>query len=240
MRFPGESEKPCSCGCQPAASPTPPQHNGWISTTPSHTCHQPAADHPAKPASTGSGRSSATNTASKPTTDGRSDNPNPASGSGDHQTATTTSSPIPEPTTSVTAPSRDEYGAQLRKPSPRPSRDTPWSLSGRLRIRNPAGDSCGLLIQEGINEDLRVKRCKIICTFAEADELDRNTQLALHLDHDAAFGRAVQFGEHDAGHIDHLGKDPSLGEPVLPGRGIQHEEHLTYRCLALDHPLHLA
>jgi hypothetical protein len=36
---------------------------------------------------------------------------------------------------------------------------------------------CGLLLQQSINEDLSVKRCKIICAFAEADELDRNAQL---------------------------------------------------------------
>src|SRR5215211_4931395 len=134
MRFPGESEKPCSCGCQPAASPTPPQHNGWISTTPSHTCHQPAADHPAKPACTGSGRSSATNTASKPTADGRYNNPNPASGSGDHQTATTTSSPIPEPTTSATGPSPAGSG---ERPRPRDSKPSPLNSH---RWLSPGGD----------------------------------------------------------------------------------------------------
>ena len=56
MRFRGESAKPCSYACRPAASPTPPAATGWTSTTPSPTSRPPAADHPAKPAFTTSAR----------------------------------------------------------------------------------------------------------------------------------------------------------------------------------------
>src|SRR4030095_2641864 len=80
-----------------------------------------------------------------------------------------------------------------------------------------AGSSCGLLLQQSVNEDLRVKRRKIIGTFAAAEELDWTAQLPLYLDHNAALRRPVKFGEHDACHVNHLGKDPSLDEPVLAG-----------------------
>ena len=72
------------------------------------------------------------------------------------------------------------------------------------------GCSSRRLLQQRVDKDFRIKRSKVIRTFAEADELDRYAEFTLHLHHDAAFGGPVQLRKHDAGHIDHLGKDPSL------------------------------
>ena len=80
MRYRGESVKPCSSACRPAASPMPPAAAAWTSSTPSPTSRPPAADHPARPAYTTSARWTASNIASKRIADGRYDNPNQASG----------------------------------------------------------------------------------------------------------------------------------------------------------------
>ena len=72
------------------------------------------------------------------------------------------------------------------------------------------------------------------------DQLDRHAQLALDGDHDAALGRAVQLGQHDAGHVDGLAEHPGLLEPVLAGGRVEHQQHLGDRGLLLDDPLDLA
>src|SRR6478736_127708 len=63
---------------------------------------------------------------------------------------------------------------------------------------------------------------------------------SLYRGDDAALGRAVQLGQHDAGDVDHLGEHPSLAKPVLPGGRVEHQQHLVDRRLLLDHALDLA
>src|SRR5262249_53365673 len=96
------------------------------------------------------------------------------------------------------------------------------------------------LTDDGINERGRVKRGQIVRPFAQADQLDRHAELALDGDDDAALGRPVELGQHDAGDVDHLREDPGLAQPVLPGGGVQYQQHLVHRGLLLHHALDLA
>ena len=45
-----------------------------------------------------------------------------------------------------------------------------------------------------------------------------SAELGLDREHDPALGRAVELGEHDAGHVDRVGELARLHEAVLPGR----------------------
>ena len=76
--------------------------------------------------------------------------------------------------------------------------------------------------------------------LAEADELHRHAELALHRDDDAALGRAVELGEHDAGDVDRLAEDLGLAQAVLAGGGVEDQQHLVDRRLLLDDALDLA
>src|SRR5215472_13864580 len=58
------------------------------------------------------------------------------------------------------------------------------------------------LSEQSIDERSRVERRQVVWPFAQADELDRNAELALHRDHDAALGRAVELGQHHSGDVD--------------------------------------
>src|ERR1700728_5441338 len=61
--------------------------------------------------------------------------------------------------------------------------------------------------EDGVDERGRVERRQVIGTLAEPDQLHRDAELALHGDHDAALGRPVELGQHDAGDVYHLGED---------------------------------
>ena len=52
--------------------------------------------------------------------------------------------------------------------------------------------------EDRVHERVRVERRQVVGALTEADQLHRYAQLALHRDHDAALGRAVQLGQHDA------------------------------------------
>ena len=56
--------------------------------------------------------------------------------------------------------------------------------------------------------------------FAEADELDRDAEVALDGDDDATLGGAVELGQDDAGDADGVGELAGLGEAVLAGGGM--------------------
>src|SRR5690606_8276187 len=76
------------------------------------------------------------------------------------------------------------------------------------------------LIEQCLDERLRLERGEDVGTFPEADQLDRNAEFALHLEDDAALGGPVQLGQHDAGHVDDVGEHPGLDQPVLAGSGV--------------------
>src|SRR5664279_3751897 len=91
-----------------------------------------------------------------------------------------------------------------------------------------------------VDELDRIERREIVHPFAEADQLDRDAELALHLHDDAALRGSVELGEHDAGDVDHLSERTGLDEAVLAGGGVENEQHLGDRGDLLDDPLHLA
>ncbi len=71
---------------------------------------------------------------------------------------------------------------------------------------------------------------QVVDGLAQADQLHRDAELGLDGEHDAALGRAVELGEHHAGHVDGLGELPGLHQAVLAGGGVEHEEHLGDRA----------
>src|SRR3954453_18457936 len=93
---------------------------------------------------------------------------------------------------------------------------------------------------DGVDEGLGVEGREVVGTLAQADELDRHTELALDRDDDPALGRAVELGQDDARHVDRLGEDLGLLQAVLPGRRVEDEEHLVDGALLLDDALDLA
>src|SRR6476661_7078843 len=95
-------------------------------------------------------------------------------------------------------------------------------------------------LEEGVDEGRGLERREVVGALAEAHELDRHPELALHAEHDAALGGAVELREDDAGDVDDVAEHTGLGEAVLPGGGVEHEQHLVDDGLAGDHPLDLA
>src|SRR5687767_13127405 len=63
--------------------------------------------------------------------------------------------------------------------------------------------------------------------FSQADELDRDGELlADGYDH-ASFGGAVELGQDDAGAFGGFGEAFGLAERVLPGGGVEDQQHLV-------------
>src|SRR6185312_2973893 len=89
-----------------------------------------------------------------------------------------------------------------------PGETTLWG--GLTRKRRVAGEQ---LVEQGVHERVGVERRQVVDPLAQADQLDRHTELTLHSDDDAALGGAVQLGQHDAGDIDDLGEHPGLLQP---------------------------
>ena len=51
---------------------------------------------------------------------------------------------------------------------------------------------------EGVDERVGIEVDQVVGPLAEAHQLDRQAELALDRDDDAALGRAVELGQHDA------------------------------------------
>ena len=101
--------------------------------------------------------------------------------------------------------------ASLRRPRPRrrvkiPSkRSVRLSNMGSLRLpdRTGAGTSdrarrSAAGSEQRVDELLGIEVDEVVGALAQADQLDREAELALDGDHDAALGRAVELGQHDA------------------------------------------
>src|SRR5664279_2223965 len=95
-------------------------------------------------------------------------------------------------------------------------------------------------VDQCLDEGGGLERRQVVGALAQADQLDRHTEFALHSDDDAALRGAVEFGQHDAGDVDDLSEHPGLHHPVLPRGGVEHEQHLIDRSLLLDDALELA
>src|SRR5918995_4684657 len=100
--------------------------------------------------------------------------------------------------------------------------------------------SSSLSADELLREDVRREAREVADGLALADELDRQARLLLHGDHEAALRRAVELREHETGDAAVLDERLRLCQPVLPGRRVEHEEHLADRRLLLDDALDLA
>src|ERR1700728_171007 len=98
-----------------------------------------------------------------------------------------------------------------------------WSRS--VMSSSPSGSVRG---EEGVDERRRIEVDEVVEAFAEADQLDRDEQLALDRDHNATLGRAIEFREHNPGDVHRVGELPRLEQPVLTCGGVEHEQHLRH------------
>ena len=73
-----------------------------------------------------------------------------------------------------------------------------------------------------LGKGARVEFAEIFGLLADADEADRQPELARDGDHDAALGGAVELGEHEAGDAHGFVKLRGLRERVLALVGIEH------------------
>src|SRR5262249_59585719 len=104
---------------------------------------------------------------------------------------------------------------------------TPWVCA-----RGLASGGCGIArVQtgDGAGEVLRVEGLQIVNAFADADGIDRQTEPLGDGHQNAAARRAVELGHHQAGDARDLLEGLHLGKRVLPGGGIEHQNHAGSR-----------
>src|SRR5690606_37386839 len=80
---------------------------------------------------------------------------------------------------------------------------------------------------------------EIANTLALSDELDRQAGALLHSEHEPALGAPVELREHETRDAGVLDEGLGLREAVLPGRRVEHEQHLGHRRELLDNPTDL-
>src|SRR6478609_4318450 len=110
----------------------------------------------------------------------------------------------------------------------RPARDrepgVPGTTAGRSeaarRTVTAAGRSALLGCDERAREVVGVERAQVLERLADADELDRDAELAGDGQGDPALGGAVELGEDDPVDRDRLGEQLGLAQAVLAGRGV--------------------
>ena len=78
-----------------------------------------------------------------------------------------------------------------------------------------------------LDERIRVKGGQIGDFLAETDEADRHLELIADAEHDAALGRAVELGQHDARDLHVLLERLGLGDRVLAGGRVEHHPRLV-------------
>src|ERR1022692_407647 len=133
---------------------------------------------------------------------------------------------------------------------PRPRRAEKTCVSRSESVSNTCGEllragyplCCllSLVAEQRVDERRWLEWGEIVRALAEADQLDRHPKLTLNRHHDAALGRPVQFGQDDPGHVNRLGEDSGLAQPVLAGSRVKHEQHFVDGGVLFDHPLDLA
>src|SRR6188768_800413 len=84
--------------------------------------------------------------------------------------------------------------------------------------------------QQGIDELPCHERSQVVDALPDPDELERDGMLLCYSRHDAALGAPVELGDDQAGEPDRRIERLDLGEAVLPGVRIQHEEYLVRRA----------
>src|SRR5271165_3113671 len=83
------------------------------------------------------------------------------------------------------------------------------------------------LVKQGIGVGFGVEGDHVVDFFAGADKTDRQFQFAGNGHDDAALGGAVELGEDDSGDADGASEFAGLRQAVLPGGGVQHQQHLV-------------
>ena len=86
-----------------------------------------------------------------------------------------------------------------------------------------------LLVEQGVDEGVRIEGKDVFHFFADAGEDDRQAELGGDGEHDAALGGAVELSENDAGDASGFGEEAGLLQAVLAGGGI-HDEQRLMRC----------
>src|SRR5579884_2046939 len=84
--------------------------------------------------------------------------------------------------------------------------------------------------EQRVDELDRVERDEVRGGLADADDLDRDAELGLDREDDAALRAAIELRQHDAGDVDRLGELARLDQPVLTGRRVDHEQDLLQRA----------
>ena len=97
------------------------------------------------------------------------------------------------------------------------------------------------LCEQCLGEVLAVERAQVFHFLAEPDKGDREFVLQGYGHHDAALGRAVQFGQDDFVHAHGLVEQRGLGQGVLAGGGVDDQDAAVGRAFVLlaDNPLDL-
>src|SRR3984885_14712046 len=92
-----------------------------------------------------------------------------------------------------------------------------------------AGETLALLclVKQRVDVGLGIEWNQVVDFFARADEADRQIQFAGDGYDDAAFGGAVEFGEHDAGDSGMAPEFAGLVEAVLSGGGVEDKQHVV-------------
>src|SRR5262249_17059456 len=104
---------------------------------------------------------------------------------------------------------------------------TPFSASERARSMKRMSCSFTSLDHE-VPFRFRVEGNQVVDLLAGANETNRQSEFARNGHYDAAFGSAVQFRQDDSGNANDAGELPSLGEPILSGRRVEHEQHVMW------------
>src|SRR3954470_5715627 len=97
------------------------------------------------------------------------------------------------------------------------------------------------LVEKRLNELLWLEGKQIIDFLSHANESDGKAQFASNRDHNAAFGRAVEFCQNDARNTRSFRELPGLFESILPSCGVEYQPDLVRRTRnnALARPAHL-
>ena len=75
-----------------------------------------------------------------------------------------------------------------------------------------------------------VERAQVLDPLPDPDQLHRDPELVGDRQGDPALGGAVELRQHDPGHVDRLGEQARLLQPVLAGRRVDREQHLVRRA----------
>src|SRR5271155_1728202 len=99
-----------------------------------------------------------------------------------------------------------------------------------LQIQNLKEPALRRSIKERVDVGLGIEWDQVVDFFAGAYEADWQIQFAGNGYDDAAFGGAVEFGEHDAGDSGMAPEFAGLVQAVLSGGGVEDEEHVMRRA----------